>query len=297
MWGRWVLICQILDAGALSGHNWSGIRKKTQMLKMFIPNTNQKVRQWVHRWKFVRSVRPTDVFLVTYPKSGTMWVGFLLANILHGRQSPSLNLRTYLKYIPDINQLYYGNGDLSEYSNNPNPRFFSTHAPYDPAFSRVIYVMRDPRDVMVSYWYHTKLMKPSFDLSLEDFIVSDDQWPNLWHEHVKGWVLEKHERVFVMKYEDLMANTFSATKKMLDFINYQFDEQIVLHAVEMSKFEKMKSLEEKYGSGRLDESLKGFVRKGKSGSWRDEINPDILAILEKKFGSVMKAVGYETASN
>lgn len=267
------------------------------MLKMYIRNSGQRVMRWVWRRKFVRSVRPTDVFLVTYPKSGTMWVGFLLANIIHGTQSPSLNLRTYLKYIPDINKLYYGNGDLSEYSNTPDPRFFSTHAPYDPAFLRVIYVMRDPRDVMVSYWYHTKLMKPSFDLSLEDFIVSDDQWPSLWHEHVSEWVLNRHESVFVVKYEDLKADTFSATKKMLEFINYPFDEQILLYAVEMSKFEKMKSLEEKYGSGRLEDTLKGFVRKGESGSWRDEISPDALAALEKKFGSVMKAVGYEILSN
>jgi hypothetical protein len=226
-----------------------------------------------------------------------MWVGFLLANIMHGVQSPTLNLRTYLKYIPDINNLYYGNGDLSEYSNTPDPRFFSTHTPYDPVFSRVLYVMRDPRDVMVSYWYHTRFIRPSFDLSLEDFILSDDQWPNLWHEHVREWVLNKRERVFVVKYEDLMADTISVTKKMLEFINYPFDEQVVLHAVEMSKFGKMKSLEEKYGSGRLEESLKGFVRKGKSGSWRDEINPNALALLEQKFGAVMKAVGYETVSN
>jgi hypothetical protein len=253
--------------------------------------------RWVRRWKFVRSVRPTDVFLVTYPKSGTTWMGFLFANILHGMRSPSLNLRTYLKYVPDINKLYYDNGDLSKYSNTPDPRFFSTHATYDSAFPRVIYVMRDPRDVMVSYWYHTKLMSPSFNLSLEDFMVSDNQWPNLWHEHVKEWVLDKHKSVFVVKYEDLMADTFAATKKLLEFIDYPFDEQLVQHAIEVSKFEKMKSLEEKYGSGQHADSVKGFIRKGKSGSWRDEINPDVLAGLEKKFGSVMKAVGYEIASN
>jgi len=268
-----------------------------QMLRTSIRNTNQKVMQRIRRWKFVRSVRPTDVFLVTYPKSGTTWMGFLLANILHGMRSPSLNLRTYLKYIPDINNLYYSNGDLSEYSDIPAPRFFSSHAPYDAAFSRVIYVMRDPRDVMVSYWHHTKLIRPSFNLSLEDFVASNDQWPNLWHEHVKEWALGRHGNVFVVKYEDLKADTFSATKKMLEFIDYPFDEQVVMHAIEGSKFEKMKSLEDRYGIGHHEDSLKGFVRKGKSGSWCEEINQDALAVLEKKSGSVMKSVGYKISSD
>jgi hypothetical protein len=208
-----------------------------------------------------------------------------------------LNLRTYLKYIPDINKLYYGQGDLFEYSNTPDPRFFSIHAPYDPAFSRVIYVMRDPRDVMVSYWHHTKLMNPSFNMSLEDFIISDDQWPNLWHEHVGEWVLHKHKRVFVVRYEDLKVDTFSAAKNLLEFIKYPVDEQVVLHAIEKSNFEKMKSLEDKYGSGQHADSVKGFLRKGKSGSWHDEINPYALSVLEKKFGSVMEAVGYKIKSN
>ena len=266
------------------------------MAKLFIHTSNHKIKRWIHRHKFVRSIRATDVFLVTYPKSGTMWVGFLLANIMHGMQSPSLNLRTYLKYIPDINALYYGNGDLSEYANTPDPRFFSAHAPYDPAFPRVLYVVRDPRDVLVSYWHHTRLVKPSFAISFEEFILSDDQWPGLWHEHVEGWALRKHARVFVMKYEDLLANTVLATKKMLEFLNYPVDEQVILHAVEMSKFDRMKSLEQEYGSGQFEESLKGFVRKGQRGSWRDEIGPNSLAVLEKKFGAVMRAVGYEMAS-
>ncbi|MFZ5910102.1 MAG: sulfotransferase domain-containing protein [Chloroflexota bacterium] len=256
-------------------------------------NIIQELMRPIRRRRFVESVRPSDVFLVTYPKSGTTWVGFLLANLIHGKQEPPLNLRTYLKYIPDINNSYFDGSNLSCYSDMPDPRFFSTHAPYEPAFSKVIYVIRDPRDVLVSYWHHTKVMKPWFKLTIDEYIVNGQHWPNSWHEHVAGWVLGGHRNVFVVRYEDLKKGPVDTVKKMLDFVDFPYDEELIMHAVNTSRFEKMKSLEEKYGSGQHNDSLKGFIRQGKTGSWRDEISHETLVALEKKFGFVMKAVGYE----
>lgn len=255
----------------------------------------QKLMRPIYRRRFTKSVRPSDVFLVTYPKSGTTWVGFLLANLIHGKQATSLNLRTYLKYIPDINNLYFDGSDLSQYSDTPDPRFFSIHSSYDPSFSRVIYVMRDPRDVLVSYWYHAKLlkMKPWCNLTLDEYIVNSQHWPSAWHEHVRRWVLGRHKNVVAVKYEDLAKKPVDNVKRILDFIDFRCNEKAIKHAITTSSFENMKSLEEKYGSGKHADSLKGFIRQGKAGSWRDEISYDSLVALEKKFGSVMKAVGYE----
>lgn len=262
-------------------------------LRMSFSAIQKKMLQMIRRRRFVRSVRPRDVFLVTYPKSGTTWLGFLLANILHGARSSALNLRTYLEYIPDINDLNSSGGDLSQYSHLPDPRFFSTHSPYEPAFSRVIYMLRDPRDVMVSYWHHTRLLDPSFDLSFKDFITRHPQWPSDWHEHVQQWAVDKHANVIVLKYEHLKVDALHEVRKVLDFIDYGWDDVIVRRAIEASKFERMKALEVEHGSGRHADSLKGFLRAGKSGSWRDEIEPETLAVLESRYESVMEAVGYE----
>lgn len=264
---------------------------------MSLRSTYRNLQRSFRHGRFVRSIRPADVFLVTYPKSGTMWVGFLLANILQGLDGPPLNLRTYLKYVPDINDRYFEGGDLSEFSGTPDPRFFSSHAPYDRAFPRVVYVLRDPRDVMVSYWHHTKLLNPAWAPTFEDFILGADQWPGPWDEHVRGWVVDRHQNVLVARYEDLKVNTLQEMRRILDFVHLPCSEEVLGHAIREASFENMKALEMKFGSGRQDATVKGFVRSGRSGNWRDEVNQKAVAILEKRFGPVMKAVGYRPTAD
>ena len=248
------------------------------------------------RRKFVASIRPTDVFLVTYPKSGTTWMAFLLANIIYSKQYTEqniiLNLRTLPEIVPDINELYSAGADLSKYAHLPNPRVFTVHARYDRAFPRVIYILRDPRSVMVSYWHHKRLVDPGFDLSLKDFIAKDDHWPTLWNKHVEEWLFRGHKNVMTVRYEEMDVNALEIARKVIEFIKLPSDERTIKHAVEAAKFDNMKTLEDKYGRRVQGAHEERFIRKGNTDSWREELDEESLRILEQKYGAVMTKLGY-----
>jgi len=251
----------------------------------------------IARRKFVRSVRPSDVFLVSYPKSGITWLGFLVANILKTDASEQLTLRSFVKYIPDINGLYFGTGSQADLRGIPDPRLFFVHSPYDPSFPKVVYVLRDPRDVMVSFWHYQKLSGRHFALSMKEFIRKGDHWPCPWDEHVSGWLLEhEHPVLLVVNYEEIHRNTEGILKRVLDFSGIYYSDSDIERAVEESSFDRMRIVEEKFGWQGNAPSRGRFVRRGKVGVWKEEMDQESLCVLEEKYHTVMRKVGYEPAT-
>src|SRR3954464_14623007 len=136
---------------------------------------------------FHPTVRPTDVFICSYPKSGTTWLGYLLAQALKPNPSEPLNLKSFGKYVPDVNLLYTKRGNLAAHAGLADPRFFLCHATYDAKLPRVAYIVRDPRDVLLSYWHYQRFLKSGYDRSLSDYLRNERHWPCDWNEHVASW--------------------------------------------------------------------------------------------------------------
>jgi estrone sulfotransferase len=244
---------------------------------------------------FYPHVRATDSFLVTYPKSGTTWVGFLLANLLKRDPGAVLNLHTSLDHVPDVNEAYYGFGTLRRWEHLPDPRVFMCHAVRDQALPRVVYVVRDPRDVMVSYWHHKRLTTPGFDQSMADFVRAADHWPCSWDEHVAGWLFPpKHTRLLVVKYEALQTDARAVLHQVLQFLELPRTPAEIERAVEASRFDRMRSAEERFGViGAAGDKAERFVRRGQVGGWRDELDEATERALEQRYGAVMRQLGYE----
>ena len=76
------------------------------------------------------TVLPTDVFLVSYPRSGNTWLRFLLANALRPEQA---TFTTVGEVVPDI----YDETDR-ELLRRPSPRILKSHEPFDPRYPRVV---------------------------------------------------------------------------------------------------------------------------------------------------------------
>jgi hypothetical protein len=246
---------------------------------------------------FYPTVRKTDVFLCSYPKSGTTWLGFLIAHVLN-REDEQLDLKSFNRYVPDVNLLYTKRGSLAQFEEFSNPRFFLCHAALDLNLPKVVYVTRDPRDVMVSYWHYRKFLKKDFNMSLLEFLRSEDHWPCEWDEHVASWLLPaEHPNMLRVRYEDMHKDASSVMRSVLDFAGIKCSEAKLEAAIEASRFEKMRAAEEQFGvNGKAGDQEERFVRKGRVGSWQEEMGYAELRAIEEKYGKVMRQVGYEPLS-
>src|SRR5215472_10086604 len=91
------------------------------------------------------AVYPDDTFIVSYPRSGNTWTRFLIANLLHPDEPVTFaNIETI---IPDTSAL-----SSRALKRVPRPRLIKTHEYFEPRYRKVIYLVRDPRDMAVSLY-------------------------------------------------------------------------------------------------------------------------------------------------
>lgn len=256
-----------------------------------------KTSTYFARQRLARSLRPSDLFIVTYPKSGTNWIGYFLACLLlkkDDRIKTDITLANYRQYIPDINTEYMEKQDLSMYNHLADPRVFTVHAPYDPSFSRVVYVVRDPRDVMVSYYYYHCRTDPSFSMSIDDFVQTNSVWPCDWGVHVSSWLHHAQEQhILLVRYEDLLTDPAHWFEKIVTHATIQASNVEIARAVDQSSFNNMRRLEEKHGirSVNGDQSIR-YTRQGKAGNWRTELKQETVVVVEERYPELMNRLGY-----
>ncbi len=247
-----------------------------------------------------RSLRilPDDVFLVSYPKSGNTWTRFLLANLLHPEQS--VNFANLRRLIPDFD----GGGTKRDFDRLPRPRIIKSHGCFDPRYPRVIYIVRDPRDVAVSqYHYHRKRRKIEDDLPIERFLarfLTGENWDNAsWGQNVLTWVgiRDGDPRFLLLRYEDMIADTSRELRKVTAFLGLDVTDEQIARAVERSSAGKMRKMEQEQSdkSGLTKGSRKdlAFVRTASAGGWRSELPSPLVARIETAGAPLMRHLGYE----
>ncbi len=248
---------------------------------------------WKRR-RFRNELRPDDVLIVGYPRSGNTWLAFMIANALAtegGVTLPELD-----RVIPDVNTEYFwGKRSIKSYSRLRSPRFFRIHALYDSAFPRVVYVLRDPRDTLVSQYHLLRFERGEVGATLREFLLDHSRFPSEWDAHVSGWALRDDPRILVVRYEEMHAHPERALAQVLEFAGVPQSEDTVSRAAAASRFDRMRALDDssrrELGEPAAEDEKR--VRRGKIGGWREEIDLDIVAGLEERYGAVMDLVGYE----
>ena len=231
-----------------------------------------------------------DCFLVSYPKSGNTWMRFLLANLLKTEDpgTPEIDFHSAVDYVPEY-EVHTQSLDSA-----PRPRMLKSHAPFDPSFPKVAYLVRDPRDVYVSYFHYMRKRLPQ-GTSFGGFLRLEDLHPCHWHEHVAGWIDQPN--VQLIRYEDMLADTRAQLRKFIDFWGGRtFSDEQIDRAVEASSFERMKALEKQNGRPFKDEVHQQrsttFMRKGQSGDWVNYFDRADLEYLSDRCGKLMQRLGY-----
>ncbi|HWZ81650.1 MAG TPA: sulfotransferase domain-containing protein [Terriglobales bacterium] len=245
-------------------------------------------------------VFPDDVFLVSYPKSGNTWTRFLIANLVYPDRNPDFSNINDL--IPDPEALQKRRLDRL-----PRPRIIKSHQYFDPRYPKVIYIARDPRDVVLSeYHFDIKRRAIGEDYPVQQFVSrfvrGEVNHPyGTWGENTATWFYTRHNspRFLLVTYEALQSDAVPEMGRIADFLGIAADKQRIAFAVEQSSADRMRELEKKqahlWSSTRETRSDKPFVRKAKAGGWRTELPESSVAEIETAWGAMMRNLGYELA--
>ena len=246
-------------------------------------------------------IREDDIFLVSFPKSGNTWTRFLLANLLHPEKTATFANIHLL--VPDADTTSKRHLDRM-----PRPRIIKSHECFDPRYRRVIYIIRDPRDVAVSqYHYHRKLMKIGDDSPIQTFVarfLAGQTCPHgSWGQNVITWLAtsESSPNFLLLRYEDMLADTVRELARVAAFIGVSAGPERIAQAVERSSAARMRKLEEtqtdQCGLTKGSRKDLSFVRAAGAGGWRTELPAALVEKIETAWGPLMRHLGYELSLN
>jgi Sulfotransferase domain len=253
------------------------------------------------------TVFPDDILLVSYPRSGNTWTRFLVGNLIY--QDEPVTFSNIESRIPEI----YFNYDRF-LRQLPRPRILKSHESFQPHYPHVIYIVRDPRDVAVSFYHHNVKARnipdgyPMADY-VPRFIAGEfDSLFGSWRDNVLSWTAlrKNNPRFLMLSYENMKREPIAELSKIVSFLDrcsfrkINSSAEALQRAVELSSPERMRTLE-KEESGqwvltkktRLD---KPFVRSAISGGWKSQLAPESVTAIEEAWGDLMQSMGYELIS-
>jgi hypothetical protein len=276
-------------------------------------------------------------WLASYPKSGNTWLRIFLTNYWRNGDEPAnindldggpiASARGIFDEIVGLEASDLTPAEIDRYrprvyeylsANSQENLFLKVHDAFtynadgEPIISQaatagVIYLIRHPLDVAVSFAHHNhqpveKIVKSMCD---RDRTLLDQpkrlhnqlrQQLLSWSEHVQSWVDRPNLRVLVVRYEDMKLEPMATFSKIIEFTGLVVDAARLQKALEFSRFDRLQAQEADRGFREKMPLAKSFFRRGEIGSWREVLTEEQVALLIATHKEVMQRFGYLTAA-
>jgi Sulfotransferase domain len=238
----------------------------------------------------ISQVDPKDIFIAGYPKSGNTWFQDLIVGLVFGIISEHTHPRLIADLIPDVHYKPF-------YIRYQTPTYFKTHFKPLPEYQNVIYLLRDGRDAMVSYWHYISALRKGEVDFLELVRTGQDIFPCKWHEHVEAWMANPYKaRILVIKYEDLLTEPVRELERFCAFSGIEANTSDLERASGGASFAKMLDREKRKGTCFDEDSgwpkEQSFRRRGVAGSFRDEMPDEVQKAFLLDAEETLKKQGY-----
>ena len=279
------------------------------------------------------------IWIASYPKSGNTWIRSLLASYLYTdngifsfdllrkiSQFPSRpHFETFLNDFTDIKKIsnYWIAAQEKIRLFNNETVFLKTHSALctfenNPFTNKnntkaVIYVVRDPRNLITSFAHHySKNIDEAFDfikdkrqmLLKNDYGAGDFGIATVlgnWSEHYRSWKNIKFAPILIIKYEDLINNTKKTFNTILDFLSsfmdIKIDEKKIMKTIETCDFDRVSKKEKEDGFNeavvsKINKKKLNFFYLGKKNDWKNFLNPEVEKKIRQAFQKEMEELGY-----
>lgn len=278
------------------------------------------------------------IWLASYPKSGNTWFRVFLTNLMQSTDNPAnindlaetsisssrkifddytglsssdLTFDEIDKLRPDVYRMQSKESDELIFK-KVHDKYYKVddhQALFPSEVSKgVIYLIRNPLDVLVSFAYHSarpvdKMIKtmnnPAYAFCDKNTKLANQlrQILGSWSDHVSSWTEQKEIPVHVMRYEDMMTDTLKTFTRAVSFIGLPSSETEIINALNKSDFKVLSEQEKQAGFKEKMIKSEAFFRKGVIGDWRNHLTEELKDEIIRKHKTIMQKFGYLDRNN
>lgn len=233
-----------------------------------------------------------DTFLVSYPRSGNTWMRFLIAQAKTGQPQ---TFQTLEQVIPD--PWIFPDAALLQF---PRPRIIKSHEAYDPHYAKVIYLVRDPRDVAISFYYWRKkknfFSRKEINLSLRAYLYQfaehEIAFITDWGTHTRSWkenCVNLGDNFLCIRYEDMIENVYDVLKKVCTFMDWDISEETLVFAIRNSTPDRLRTVE---NPPEVEGSIP-FVRKAQTKQWKEVFDQHLNGVYVERYREWLEIFAYD----
>jgi estrone sulfotransferase len=231
----------------------------------------------------------TDQYIVAFPRSGSTWLRTILGGLIepeNGFEPAVFNV-----LIPSV-----GLGRMKLVWALQDPRIIMSHTTFRPRLRRVVYMVRDGRDAVVSF-YHLGTTRQGRKMPFPEWFEGycNRQYGPRWDENVTGWLTKGRQHLgdnlLLVKFEDLKKAPMPFIEKIAKYLGIPADEQSMSRAIEMAGLDKARE-REKLEKGKISDPNASFYRGGKTGQWQEYLSGPLYQRFMELSGSALKLAGY-----